>query len=304
MTQWATFAGLTGVVCALLLLLSHATTHSLTGPDDADTPTRTDAAGSDSSASEPAQTAESTRSSHDPSAEPRSLESSTEPRSNEPPTGRVPERDGARAAQSNLQPPESMSTGALLANVALSQGLFAAVLIGAAVYTAVPASALGIEFSQSYLLTGLLVGVGVGVVLAAVNELGSVAAARRGVDPGTELRELLAPETRGGWLVLLVVVLPVIALFEEFLFRAALIGALSVGFGVSPWLLAVVSSLAFALGHGIQGRVGILVTGTLGFVLAAVFILTESLLTVVVAHYLVNAFEFVLHEGTGLEWSS
>ncbi|MCH7661371.1 MAG: CPBP family intramembrane metalloprotease domain-containing protein, partial [Euryarchaeota archaeon] len=40
----------------------------------------------------------------------------------------------------------------------------------------------------------------------------------------------------------------------------------------------------------------------LGFVLAAAFILTESLLVVVVAHYLVNALEFVVHEGFGIEW--
>jgi membrane protease YdiL (CAAX protease family) len=80
------------------------------------------------------------------------------------------------------------------------------------------------------------------------------------------------------------------------------IGATTAGFGTSVWALAVVSSLAFALGHGAQGRAGILVTGSLGFVLAAAFILTESFLVVFVAHYLVNALEFVVHELLGIEW--
>jgi len=36
-------------------------------------------------------------------------------------------------------------------------------------------------------------------------------------------------------------------------------------------------------------------------VLAAGFVLTGSLLVVVVAHYLVNAAEFVIYEGLGVE---
>jgi len=71
---------------------------------------------------------------------------------------------------------------------------------------------------------------------------------------------------------------------------------------VSPWVMAVVASGAFALGHGAQGRLGMVVTGALGLVLAAAFVVTGSLLTVIVAHYLVNALEFVVHEGLGIEW--
>jgi hypothetical protein len=43
------------------------------------------------------------------------------------------------------------------------------------------------------------------------------------------------------------------------------------------------------------------VTGALGFALAAGFVLTGSLVVVVVAHYLVNALEFTVHEGLGVE---
>ena len=41
--------------------------------------------------------------------------------------------------------------------------------------------------------------------------------------------------------------LPIIAVFEELLFRAALIGVLAAGFDLSPWLLAVAIWLDYAL---------------------------------------------------------
>ena len=41
-------------------------------------------------------------------------------------------------------------------------------------------------------------------------------------------------------------------------------------------------------------------TGLLGFALAGAFVLTDSLLVVVVAHYAVNAVEFVAVEGLEL----
>ncbi|GAB3675770.1 CPBP family intramembrane glutamic endopeptidase [Halopiger thermotolerans] len=200
--------------------------------------------------------------------------------------------------------PDDLSTEMLLANVALSQGLFALVLLGAVIYTGVPAGALGIEFSVPYLRRGLVLGAGAGIALYVANELGAAAATRLGFDHDEELRELLAPDSLTGWLVLLLGVLPIIAGFEELLFRAAIIGAVSTGFGVSPWAMAVVSSLAFAVGHGMQGSVGVVVTGLLGFVLAAVFIVSGSFLVVVVAHYLINALEFAVHEGIDLEWAN
>jgi membrane protease YdiL (CAAX protease family) len=140
------------------------------------------------------------------------------------------------------------------------------------------------------------VGVVAGLALAGANTAAGLLASWAGHDPGADLRELLTPETRRGWVLLLGVALPVVAGFEELLFRGVLVGAFAAGFGLSPWLLAVLSSVAFALGHGAQGPVGILVTGTLGFLLAALFVVTGSLLAVVVAHYLVNALEFVGHE--------
>jgi membrane protease YdiL (CAAX protease family) len=196
-----------------------------------------------------------------------------------------------------------LSTAALLANVALSQGVFGVLLVAGAIWAAVPPAALGLGVdaaAPSLLLAGVAAGVG----LYAANEAGAVAGERFGLGGGEALREALAPESAAGWVVLLGVVLPIVAAFEELLFRGALIGALAAApWGLSPWVLAVGSSIAFALGHGAQGRLGVVVTGVLGFALAAVFVTTGSLVAVIVAHYLVNALEFVVHEGFGVDWN-
>ncbi|OAQ52642.1 abortive phage infection protein [Natrinema mahii] len=352
MPQWATFLGLTGVVLALLLVLSHLTQSAFTdGTDDTD---GTDAARRDASTdAEPRRSADAPlepASADD--AEPSPADAVRErasddgewrshdghgrsgsvsehgssggerpaERSATPPSAAGTESDGEpnrdasdpiASAREVDRPepagpgvdPDSLSTGMVLANVAFSQGLFALLLLGAAIYTAIPASALGVAFSLSYLESGLFLGTVAGLAFYVANELAAAGATRFGFDHDEALRELLSPDSATGWLVLLVGVLPIIAGFEELLFRAALIGVPAAGYGVSPWLLAVGSSIAFALGHGMQGSVGIVVTGLLGFGLAAVYIVTGSLLVVVVAHYLVNALEFVVHEGLGLEWA-
>ena len=158
-----------------------------------------------------------------------------------------------------------------------------------------PASARGVgaaAFAPAVILAGLVGG----VVLYVANEGGAAVGRRLGVEDTEAFRAALAPKTRRGCAILLLVVLPVVAGFEELLFRGALVGGLAAGFDVSPWLLAVLSSVAFALGHSAQGRVGMAVTGLLGFGLATLFVLTESLPAVVAAHYLVNALEFVVNE--------
>jgi membrane protease YdiL (CAAX protease family) len=192
------------------------------------------------------------------------------------------------------------STPELFANVAVSQALFAALLVAGIILTGVPWSALGVTAEPiSTGLPGVAVGIGLGVAIALANAVAAGLADAFDTDQSRDLRELLAPKTRRGWLVLLSVVLPLVAGFEELLFRAALIGGFAAGFGLSPWLLAVLSSVAFAAGHGAQGGPGVVVTGLLGLALAVAFVLTGSLLVVVLAHYVVNTVEFVVGEGLG-----
>ncbi len=78
-------------------------------------------------------------------------------------------------------------------------GLFALVLLGAVVYTGIPADALGIEFSRSYVEQGILWGTVAGILLYVSNEVGASVATRFGFDHDEQLRELLAPgSVQGG----------------------------------------------------------------------------------------------------------
>ena len=281
MADWATFAGFAGVVLVLLLLLAHASKAALSGDS-------------------PSQSGSSEQRPRPGSVDPAVADTvPTEPTFE----NRFVDRDGSAdrwTDRAHTTQPQ-LSTTALLANVAVSQGAFGFLLVAGAWFTEIPASAFGLSSTLS--LATLGVGVLLGVALYAANEVGASLGERLGVGADEGLREALAPDSLAGWAVLLFLVLPVIAGFEELLFRGVLVGVLSMGFGVSPWLLAALSSVAFALGHGAQGPAGVVVTGLLGFVLAAAFVLSGSLLLVVVAHYLVNALEFVVHEGLGIEWS-
>jgi membrane protease YdiL (CAAX protease family) len=277
MPDWATFAGFAGVVLVLLLLLAHASKSAVSDETphdeaprnlpDRPRPGSVDPAVADVMLAEPA------------------VEASVFDR------GDVSDRPTATQPQ--------LSTMALLANVAVSQGAFGLLLVAGAWFTEIPPTAFGLSSTVSP--TTLGVGVLLGGALYAANEVGATVGERLGVGADEGLREALAPDSLAGWAVLLLVVLPVIAGFEELLFRGVLVGVFSAAFGLSPWLLAALSSVAFALGHGAQGPAGVVVTGLLGFVLAAAFVLTGSLLVVVVAHYLVNALEFVVHEGLGVD---
>lgn len=274
MTRWAAFVGLTAVVVTLLLVLARLSQTVLSDGDDALVRGRSAGAGGPNVR-------------RDPRTDPV-LPTFRTPRGrpdSSPRGGGVPE----------------LSTGALLANVALTQGLFGGVLVAGALYFAVPLADLGLAGTR--LATGpagVLVGAALGVALWLGNEAAGALADATGAGYDESLRELLAPDSLGGWVLLLGAVLPTVAFVEEFVFRAAAIGAAAAGLGASPWLLAVLSSLAFGVAHGAQGRAGVVVTGVLGFALAAGFVLTGSLLVVVVAHYLVNALEIVVHEGLGV----
>mgnify|MGYP000424576412 FL=1 len=310
MADWATFAAFAGVVLGLLLVLAHLSQQSLDADGDpaGSKPERVGASveGPFSGAAD----AEALDPSAEPDVEGPSADDAESPSTFDAEVAAHRHRRPATVVEGEVSSPATnagespgMSTGALLANVAVSQGAFGLLLLGGALLAGIPFSAFGVTASTTGPVA-IAAGVGLGTALYAANEVGAAASARVGLGRSEALREQLAPDTPGGWAVLLLVVLPIIAGFEELLFRGALVGVIAVGFEVSPWLLAALSSVAFALGHGAQGPTGIVVTGLLGFVLAAAFVLTGSLLVVVVAHYLVNALEFVVHEGLGVEWSA
>jgi len=262
MPQWAAFVGLTGFLLTALLALARLSQRAL-----------------------------STESQPTDHPQLRAVESRTYPRF-----------ETARAARIRTQRAAPPSTGALLANVALTQGLFGVLVVGGAFLFAIPATAFGVTPAPlSTGLPALALGVAAGVGFWTGSELASLAGDGLGLSFDESLRSQLAPDSQVGWVVLLAGVLPTIAVVEELLFRAAAIGVPVAGLGAPAWLMVLVSSGAFALGHGAQGRVGMAVTGALGMALGALFVLTESLLAVVVAHYLINAIELTVHEGLDIQ---
>lgn len=209
------------------------------------------------------------------------------------------ETETAGQASPNIENSQhvELTAGMLHANLAVTQGLVISILLAAAWYFSIPARAFGVTGDQASTgVVAVLGGLVFGLALWTANEISTALADAVGAAYDEVVRELLAPATKRGWAVLFGGVLPLIAISEELLFRAALIGVPNATFEVSVWLFAVASSIAFALGHGAQGRVGVVVTGVLGFVLAAGYILSGSLLVVIVAHYVINAMEFIVHE--------
>lgn len=277
MPDWTAFWAVAGLVLVAVLVLARRTSGAAVGAE---------ADGADSALGGERVSDRSSGADTDPDAEQPGAESS------EPPNVPGPEPVGGEAL-----PPAAVSPGLLFLNVLLTHGGLALVLLGTAALTAVPASPLGVaDVAASTGLQAVAIGLGLGAALAVANAAASVAFAAAGFDPAETLRSVLAPTDGGGWALLLGGTLPLVAAFEELLFRGVLIGAAAAATGWSPWIFVLPASVAFGLGHGLQGRIGILLTTLLGVVLAAAFVLTNSLLVVVLAHYVVNAAELVVWE--------
>jgi len=72
---------------------------------------------------------------------------------------------------------------------------------------------------------------------------------------------------------------------EEWLYRGFFLAVVSALAGGAPaWVLVLVAAVAFGLAHAYQGRSGILTTGLLGGVMAALYLQTGSLLLPVLLH--------------------
>ncbi|MFB6188207.1 MAG: lysostaphin resistance A-like protein, partial [Halobacteriaceae archaeon] len=203
----------------------------------------------------------------------------------------------ARLSQSYIERRDqiSLSTNLLLLNIIISHGVFALIVLALLLYSHISLLHLGItiqHLSFSYLIMGLSLGVG----LAIFNELASMLIVKFELDYQSDLRELLTPRGPFGWIFLIFIVLPLVAGFEELLFRVALIGAVSVVLQISPWIMLLVSSVLFGAAHMGQGKGGRFVATILGIILGISYIFTGSFVVIVVGHYLVNSIEFIVHQ--------
>lgn len=193
-------------------------------------------------------------------------------------------RQSARLVREGRVPPPPV----LYANVVGTQTVVVA-LVGAGAWVAnVPWDVFGLVVAPWAIAVGFIAG----TLVFGASVLATRLLSRAGVTYSEALRDALEPRTATERATLYLGALPAVALGEELLFRGALVGALAMGLDVSPWIPAVASSALFGYAHSAQGRAGVLVTGILGVVLAGVFVLTDSLLAAVVAHYVVNALEF------------
>lgn len=99
------------------------------------------------------------------------------------------------------------------------------------------------------------------------------------------LMRSLLPRTPAEWVAVPLALLPGIFL-EELLFRSLWVGGLSSV--ANPWLLALLMSIIYGSLHALQGPLGAVATGGIGFGLAALFLWRGSLLAPLVAHVVYN----------------
>ena len=110
--------------------------------------------------------------------------------------------------------------------------------------------------------------------------------------PSTPLPSFLT--TKGvGELVLAVILVIVIAVVEETIFRGYLILRFK-ALVDSPILLALISAVIFSLGHGYEGTAGVITVGFMGFIFALIYQWRQSLTAPIVMHFLQDFIGIVL----------
>jgi membrane protease YdiL (CAAX protease family) len=110
----------------------------------------------------------------------------------------------------------------------------------------------------------------------------------RHTEPPVHATLALLPRTRAERRLFTVVGVTA-GLCEEWLYRGFLLAVVSAVAGGAPTaVLVAVAGAAFGLAHAYQGTAGVLTTGVLGAVLAALYLGTGSLLLPVVLHALID----------------
>jgi membrane protease YdiL (CAAX protease family) len=97
----------------------------------------------------------------------------------------------------------------------------------------------------------------------------------------------------GAELALAVVLVAVVAVAEETIFRGYLLLRFRTVLG-STTAMVLLSSFIFALGHGYEGTAGLVTVGVMGAVFALVYLWRGSLTAAVVMHFLQDFVGIVL----------
>jgi membrane protease YdiL (CAAX protease family) len=110
----------------------------------------------------------------------------------------------------------------------------------------------------------------------------------RHAEPSTHATLALLPRTAGERRLFTLVGVTA-GVCEEWLYRGFFLAVVSaLAGGASIGVLVLVAAAAFGLAHAYQGRVGIVTTGLLGGVMAAVYLQTGSLLLPVLLHAVID----------------
>ena len=94
-------------------------------------------------------------------------------------------------------------------------------------------------------------------------------------------------------IIMAVVLVTVVAIVEETIFRGYLILRLNSATH-SPWAAVLLSSAVFSLGHGYEGMAGVISVYFLGVVLGIVYLWRRSLIAPMIIHFLIDFSSIVL----------
>jgi membrane protease YdiL (CAAX protease family) len=138
------------------------------------------------------------------------------------------------------------------------------------------------------LALGLVVGTAIAIIIPLLTQVAIRYLSTQIYSP-VIVRSVL-PRTRREWLLVPLSLVSTV-LLEELLFRSLLLGGL--GQFAPPLLLAIIWSALFGVMHLPQGSLGIVVAAGMGLVLSALFLGTMSLVTPLVAHYVINILQII-----------
>jgi len=107
-----------------------------------------------------------------------------------------------------------------------------------------------------------------------------------GLSAPSKLPSFLAAGGRSG-LVLAVVLVVVVALVEETIFRGYLILRLKTALR-RTWAAVILSAFIFSIGHGYEGMAGVISIFYLGIVFALIYLWRRSLVATTIIHFLID----------------
>lgn len=105
-------------------------------------------------------------------------------------------------------------------------------------------------------------------------------------EPSTRLPNFLTV-SRNAELILAVILVAVVAVAEEIIFRGYLIRRIAAVTG-STGAAVILSSVLFALGHGYEGTIGVITVGVTGLCFALVYLWRGSLVAPVTMHFILD----------------